>query len=391
MQPQSEQLDPSVVALTKAIGHQESGGDYNKVGDNGHSVGAYQWNSKTPVAKGQIPENFKSYASTVGADPDDFSPANQDRVAYKTVESWGKQGLSPAQIASKWNSGDAEKYKTAKPGYNAEQGVKYDVKAYVDNVAKYYDEYNKGGQSQPSASTPTDTNLTKDTIIKTGAPASTPDAHTGAVGTNPGDSTYGKIIDNKITRGIMDVGNVLSLGGAKQLGNEVGSSLATIKEKAKGIFGGEDNSKYVPEGNIGNAIKGATKVVGTVGALAAGGTSAGREAVASLFGRGAALNSPEVTKILQASAEPGQGAGALTRKAAIDRLGAFLENSKLSTAGGKTEQLVLKAIQELNPTLVEKEAIVSKLIKAGWNTAKIYALYKLLGDKAGALASKFIP
>lgn len=147
MQPQ-EQLDPSIMALTKAIGHQESGGKYDLVGDNGHSVGAYQWNNPIPLKKGEVPKNFRSYASEIGANPDDFSPENQDRVAYKTVESWGKKGLTPAQIASKWNSGSPDKYKTAKPGYNAEQGVKYDVKSYVNNVAKYYDQYNKPQSQQ---------------------------------------------------------------------------------------------------------------------------------------------------------------------------------------------------------------------------------------------------
>ena len=149
MQP--EQLDPSIMALTKAIGHQESGGDYNRIGDNGHSKGAYQWNSKKPLAEGEVPENFRSYASAVGADGNDFSPANQDRVAYKTVEKWAKEEkLTPAQIASKWNSGDPDAYKTAKPGYNAKQGVNYDVGAYVNNVAKYYDEYNKSSGTPSS-------------------------------------------------------------------------------------------------------------------------------------------------------------------------------------------------------------------------------------------------
>lgn len=143
MDKTATQLDPSIVALTKAIGHQESGGDYNKIGDNGHSVGAYQWNNPTPLQKGQIPKNFSSFASEVGDDPNDFSPENQDRVAYNTVKKWGSQGLTPAQIASKWNSGSPDTYKTAKPGYNAEQGVNYDVKSYVDNVAKYYDEFNQ--------------------------------------------------------------------------------------------------------------------------------------------------------------------------------------------------------------------------------------------------------
>lgn len=153
------QLDPSVVALTKAIGHQESGGNYSKIGDNGHSKGAYQWNNSTPLQKDQIPKNFGSYASDVGADPNDFSPANQDRVAYKTVEKWGKEGLTPAQIASKWNSGNPDAYKNAKPGYNAQEGVNYDVKSYVDNVAKYYDEYKSTNSGDSSNGYITSANL----------------------------------------------------------------------------------------------------------------------------------------------------------------------------------------------------------------------------------------
>jgi len=152
MNPQ-EQLDPSVIALTKAIGKQESGGDYNKIGDNGHSKGAYQWNNPAPLRDGEIPANFRSFAQSVGENPDDFSPTNQDRVAYKTVESWGKQGLNPAQIASKWNSGNPNAYKEGHSGYNAEQGVNYDVPSYVNNVAKYYDQYNQSTVTQaPSSS-----------------------------------------------------------------------------------------------------------------------------------------------------------------------------------------------------------------------------------------------
>lgn len=147
----STQLDPSIVALTKAIGHQESGGDYNKVGDNGHSAGAYQWNNPTPLKQGEIPKNFSAFASEVGADPNDFSPTNQDKVAYMTVKKWGEQGLSPAQIASKWNSGRPDAYQTQQAGYNAEQGVNYDVKSYVNNVAKYYDQFNQSQHNNQQA------------------------------------------------------------------------------------------------------------------------------------------------------------------------------------------------------------------------------------------------
>lgn len=173
------QLDLSIIALTKAIGHQESGGKYDLIGDNGHSMGAYQWNNPTPLKKGEIPKNFKGFASDVGADPNDFSSENQDRVAYKTVERWGKEGLNPAQIASRWNSGHPDAYKTAKPGFNKEQGVAYDVKSYVDNVAKYYKQYS-------GTTDKIDTSLTQDKIIPDTSTENTPDtslkAGAGATG-----------------------------------------------------------------------------------------------------------------------------------------------------------------------------------------------------------------
>ncbi len=143
----SQQLDPTVVALTKALGKRESKGNYTSIGDNGHSAGAYQWNNPTPLRHGEIPVNFKSEATEVGADPNDFSPANQDKVAYSIVHKWGTPtaqgglGLKPAEIASKWNSGNPHAYKTQKPGYNAAQGVSYDTGSYVNDVSKYYQEY----------------------------------------------------------------------------------------------------------------------------------------------------------------------------------------------------------------------------------------------------------
>lgn len=90
-------------------------------------------------------------------------------------------------------------------------------------------------------------------------PQSTPNQNTGVLGTNPNDDLYGKVLNNSITKGIEGVGNLLTGGGAGQLGNEVGTSLATIGEKAKGILGGQDNSKYLPDVNVGNAFGGALK------------------------------------------------------------------------------------------------------------------------------------
>lgn len=343
-----EQLDPSIVALTKAIGHQESGGQYNKVGDNGHSKGAYQWNNKTPLKEGEIPANFRSYAHEVGANTEDFSPANQDRVAYKTIEKWGKQGLTPAQIASKWNSGAPDTYKTAKPGYNAEQGVNYDVKSYVDNVAKYYEKFN-GSSNQNSNGYVTSANI--------------PDA--------PKNQEQGK----QNIGAFRKVGNALSLGGSEQLGNEIGSSLAILKEKAKGALGGQDNSQYIDAPDAGNAIKGGLKTAGSVATLALGGTNARRGLISKLLGNTPALENPTILKLLKQ--------GVQTRQGAVDRLTAYLNNMPTSEIGGKTEQLILKALKELSPKAVEKTGLIPRLLKGGLDLASKTALIKMLGDRVG--------
>lgn len=169
-----EQLDPSVVALAKAIGKKESNGNYNAVGDNGHSAGAYQWNNDTPLQQGQIPKNFIQFAQEVGADPSDFSPRNQDMVAYKTIQKWGKEGLTPAQIASRWNSGDPNAYTRNSSGYNKKQGVSYDVNQYVDEVGRNFNQYLESFKSNgyklnpPPKQTPEDIQKSKEELQSQG-------------------------------------------------------------------------------------------------------------------------------------------------------------------------------------------------------------------------------
>ena len=99
MQDQTQQTDQQALALTHAIALAESGSsgqpDYNAVGDNGTSKGAYQWQ----------PGNFEAAAKNAGLDPTDFSPENQDKVAYSEVKAYKDKGYDPGQIASLWNSG----------------------------------------------------------------------------------------------------------------------------------------------------------------------------------------------------------------------------------------------------------------------------------------------
>ena len=138
MQP-DEQLDPDAVRLTKSLALAESGDggtpNYSAVGDKGTSKGAYQWNNN----------NFQEMAKSHGLDPNDFSPENQNRVAYYQVKADKDAGLSPAEIAAKWNSGNPNNWKDHK-GINA-QGIAYDTPAYVDKVRSHYE--NLASQEMP--------------------------------------------------------------------------------------------------------------------------------------------------------------------------------------------------------------------------------------------------
>ena len=55
--------------------------------------------------------------------------------------------------------------------------------------------------------------------------------------------------------------------------------------------------------------------------------------------------------------------------------------------GVKVEKLTLKAIQELQPTSTEKQGLLKKLAKGGFNTAKNYLIIKGLGTTAGGLVN----
>lgn len=128
----------ALINLTKSIALAESGNgsmtpNYNAVGDNGTSKGAYQFNG----------DNYETWAKQYGVDPSDFSPANQNKVALARVTDLYNQGLSPAQIAAAWNMGEAG----AKDGsWQTNVGttsingkdIAYDTPAYVKKVNGIY-------------------------------------------------------------------------------------------------------------------------------------------------------------------------------------------------------------------------------------------------------------
>lgn len=121
-------LDPIAYTLTKAIGLQESGGDYTASGKSGE-YGAYQ----------NIPATWaaRSAAAGINAPIDQATPEQQNEVMYKWVDSKLKAGYTPAQIASMQNAGEGapDAYK-GNAGTNS-YGVKYDTAVYVQGVQQH--------------------------------------------------------------------------------------------------------------------------------------------------------------------------------------------------------------------------------------------------------------
>lgn len=138
-------LDPDVVNLARAIRTKESQGKYDAVGDNGTSKGAYQWQRNTWV----------QHATEAGLDPNDFSPYNQDMVAYHTIKKMKDSGLNVPQIASTWNGGDPNRWD---PNYVTPKGLpsqvpgKYNVPQYANDVNNIYQQLKQqtGGSFQPN-------------------------------------------------------------------------------------------------------------------------------------------------------------------------------------------------------------------------------------------------
>jgi len=145
---QSPSLDPQVIKLADSIVKGEGTNGNSKAKGKSGEYGAYQW----------IPETWakESQAAGVNVPLNQSTPEQQNQVAYNQISTWKKDGYTPAQIASLWNTGsDPNAYlgtfKDGAPsvGKNAE-GVSYDVPNYTAGVMKNYD-----GSSDNSGATAT--------------------------------------------------------------------------------------------------------------------------------------------------------------------------------------------------------------------------------------------
>lgn len=133
-------IDQTALALSRSIRKAEGGNYSDMSGDAGTSAGAYQFNNgKILLKKGEIPANFKSWATEFKLDPNDFSETNQDHVAYLKIKKDLDAGLSQSQIAAKWNSG-------LTTGWENHVGdvvingktIHYDTPSYVNKVKEEY-------------------------------------------------------------------------------------------------------------------------------------------------------------------------------------------------------------------------------------------------------------
>lgn len=174
-------IDPTIKNLVKAIGEAETGGHkdpYNAKGASGE-FGRYQF----------MPSTWKMWAKEkLGNENAPMSIENQNKVAYSKIKEWKDQGLNPAQIASKWNSGGADTYKTGGVGVNS-LGVSYNVPEYVRKVSDNYRKFSNTLYQMDTTPSVTPTESTQ-------TPTSIPKKITNVFGVTPFLEGIGQTIAN---------------------------------------------------------------------------------------------------------------------------------------------------------------------------------------------------
>lgn len=128
-------------AIADAIGETETGSipnmanRYTARGGSGEN-GRYQF----------MPGTWKAWSTEFARDtmglnikkPLPLTPENQDSIVRWKVQQWLDSGLTPEQVAAKWNSGSPFGWEN-KIGTN-KMGVKYNVPAYVNKFKSFYNQ-----------------------------------------------------------------------------------------------------------------------------------------------------------------------------------------------------------------------------------------------------------
>ncbi len=265
--PTQQSLDPSIMALTKAIGRQEGATrpnsyDFSKIGPDGER-GAYQ------MTPGFIATNAPVYLKDQKYDPKNLTPAQQDELAYKVVEARGKAGLAPAEIAAEWNSGHRDAWKGSYAG-TSPGGAHYDTPQYVKNVSQYYQEYLQQNPSQAAPAGQQGGYPTTPLEAPAGMPTNAP-TQNGL----PQNSFIGDI-GNTIAQTGTGIGNVVQNTMSGQI-NPLSGILQGVGAAAGGISSGvNDIATHLPV--VGGVVKGAENLIGQ-GVGAAANTAPGQAVV----------------------------------------------------------------------------------------------------------------
>ena len=310
-------IDPTIKNLVSAIGKAETGGEqdpYNSKGASGE-FGRYQF----------MPDTWKQWTTEQGVDPSDTSVEAQNKVAYNKVKQWKDQGLNPAEIASKWNSGDENAYKTQKPGVNAE-GVAYDTPGYTAKVSNYYKELSNGSSTQtPTSTTPS------------GIPGTTPTTPTQTSDTQTSDQPQSK--EDWLDKSA-HIFNAIFPG--KQIGDAIGTLIA--KNNAK-----PEEEKYITDGpkavQILADIAQSALMVGGIPGIGAASSALGRVGIAGA--ESAAFGG--LNAVAGGSTDPGE----IAKQAAIGgtigaATGGLLEGGSkvISAIRGKTAEEIAQVAEK---------------------------------------------
>lgn len=373
VQSTTSSLDPQAVMLAKAIRQAESGGNFTAPGKSGE-YGAYQYTEPT--------WQKDSMAAGINVPLQQATPQQQNQVAYTKIKSLKDKGYNIGQIASSWNAGEGEpnaytgKFSngSASTGTN-KYGVKFDVPAYAKSVANAYQTIKNGGEVKSDPYNPSSVSSPQFPLAsQKNSPEAAATPNSGVLGTNPNDSLYGKVIDNSLTRGLINL-----VPGASTIGQSLGTGIGQAAEKIKGLLGGKDNSATydTSQPSTKDQLVAGGKLLGTVGAVASGGELLGGDILTS-----GPLAKASIKSILKGAVNDGE---TLTREGAITRLTAKLANMSIDDIGGRTEKDIVSALKYLNMNGQETQGVIKTLLKGGLSLAAQTALVNALGSQVGNL------
>lgn len=345
------QADPSIVALMAGLKSNEGGTNYNALGDKNNegqytAAGIGQWSNQVngvpqALQKGQIPANFQNDAKQYGLDPNDFSPANQNKVIYAVLAD-GKinKHWTPEQELSAWNSGDPNKYLSQDASGTGPVGA-YNVATYVDKgmkAAQAYAQKTKGQIPQPGSDyNPAPfSNPNPGAVNTTGTSIPTSDSTS-----SQSTSLTGELVNRveqgskAASQGIADAGNGNITGAASGLLQTVGAGAGAINDVVGAGLNLIPGVKSV-EGLIGKGV----------GAVA--NTSAGQEAIGA--GESFAAKHPEL------AADIGAAGNILGAAGTFEGVGAAKDVIGGAIAKGIGKDVVSSTVADVAPDLSGKAA-----------------------------------